>query len=196
MNRPQFDPSAGEAPDAATHDVALSRRLLLRRSLGVATPVVITLASLPSHAAAECVNPSGFISRATFTSRHPGGVVCTTNGPSYFGGLDNAAWPTSGRASAATQRFSEVFNANPPGGNHNTTLKAVLGGSSVFARYCVAAYANALRPPMRYPITVDQARALWVTIKGGASAFPAFPQPSLGWDESTTLDWLSTVMNP
>jgi len=197
MTTPQFDSTAGDTPDAATPADALSRRLLLRRSLGAATPVVMTLASLPSHAAAECVNPSGFISRATFNSRHPGGVVCTTNGPTYFKFLNNAAWPTSGGVSAATLRFSVVFNAAPPGGHRGTTLKAVLTGStSTYAKYCVAAYANALSPPVGYPVTVEQARALWVTIRGGVAAFPAFPSPSLGWDETKTLDWLSTVMNP
>lgn len=199
MTAPQFDPIIGEALEATTPAVALSRRLLLRRSLGAATPVVLTLASMPSHAAAECVNPSGFISRATFNSRHPGGMVCTTNGPTHFANLDNAAWPTSGGSSAATEPFAAVFNAIPPGGDSSTTLKAVLTGSSTaYAKYCVAAYANALSPPVNYPMTVNQARALWVTIKGGTlpSGTTPFPQASLGWDETKTLDWLSSVMNP
>ena len=198
MTSPHTDTPPGDAPDAASPSAAPTRRLLLRRGLGVATPVVLTLASLPSHAADACINPSGFISRATFNSRHPGGVVCTTNGPTYFSSLGDVAWPTSGGISAATQRFAAVFNAIPPGGNRSTTLKAVLTGSSTYAKYCVAAYANALSPPVGYPMSVNQARALWVTIKGGvppASTSP-FPQASLGWDETKTLDWLSTVMNP
>lgn len=197
MTTPQFDPPASGRPDEATPAEALSRRSLLRRSLGVATPVVMTLASLPSHAAAECINPSGFISRATFNSRHPGGVVCTTNGPAYFAGLDNTAWPTSGGVSAATLRFTAVFNAVPPGGARSTTLKAVLSSSSSdFAKYCVAAYANALSPPVGYPMSGNQARALWVTIKGGTlpTSTSPFPQTSLGWDEAKTLDWLRSVM--
>lgn len=201
MTAPQFDPITGDAAELATPTGALSRRLLLRRSLGAATPVMLTLASMPSHAAAECVNPSGFISRATFNSRHPGGMVCTTNGPTYFANLSDAAWPTPAGSgnTAATQTFKDVFNAIPPGGTNGTTLKVVLtGASSAFAKYCVAAYANALSSPLNYPMTVNQARALWVTIKGGtlpASTSP-FPQASLGWDEAKTLDWLASVMNP
>ncbi len=199
MTSPHTDPTAVDAPDAATTADALSRRLLLRRSLGVATPVVLTLASLPSHAADACINPSGFISRATFNSRHPGGVVCTTNGPTYFANLDDAAWPQVAGVSAATLTFKAVFNETASGGKRKVTLKAVLtGSSSNFAKYCVAAYANALSPPVGYPMSVNQARALWVTIKGGvlpASTSP-FPQASLGWDETKTLEWLQYVMNP
>jgi hypothetical protein len=197
MTAPQIDSTAGDTPVSVTPADALSRRLLLRRSLGVATPVVLTLASLPSHAAAGCVNPSGFISNATFNSRHPGGVVCTTNGPTYFSSLDDALWPKAGNVSSATQRFAIVFKGSPSS-SRSTTLKEILiGPYSNYAKYCVAAYANALRPPVGYPMTVDQASALWVTIKGGGSSpLPAFPQPSLGWDETKTLNWLTTVMNP
>ena len=203
MTSPHTDTPPGDAPDAASPSAAPTRRLLLRRGLGVATPVVLTLASLPSHAAAACINPSGFISRATFNSRHPGGVVCTTNGPTYFAGLADASWPTSGGLSAAGLTFSAVFNSLPTGGtgpsNSAITLKQVLTGSyGNFAKYCVALYANALSPPTGFLTTVDQARALWGTVSGSTlpSGTSSFPQPSLGWSEATALEWLATVMSP
>ena len=199
MTSPHTDTPPGDAPDAASPSAAPTRRLLLRRGLGVATPVVLTLASLPSHAAAACINPSGFISRATFNSRHPGGVVCTTNGPTHFAGLADTSWPTSGGQSAAGLTFMAVFNSIPPGGTGSTTLKVVLNGSyGNFAKYCVALYANALSPPTGFLTTVAQARALWgtvsrLTLPAGTSSFP---QPPLDWTEPTALDWLATVMSP
>ena len=199
MTTPHTDTTPGDVPDAASPTAAPSRRLLLRRGLGAATPVMLTLASLPSHAAAACINPSGFISRATFNSRHPGGVVCTSNGPTHFAGLADTSWPTSGGQSAAGLTFMAVFNSIPPGGTGSTTLKEVLNGTySNFAKYCVALYANALLPPTGFLTTVDQARALWGTVSGITipSGTSSFPQPPLVWDVPTALDWLATVMSP
>ena len=183
--KPEHD-NADVAPDST-----VSRRLLLRRSLGVATPVVMTLASLPSHAAAVCVNPSGFISPATFNSRHPGGMVCTVRrGPSYFASLPLTSWPSA-------DLFAEVFGAPPPGGDLVTTLKQVLGGNYDFAKYCVAAYANASapNPPLNFPITLAQSRALFKTITLGSPPAGLAPFPSFTWTELQALEWLRTVMN-
>ncbi len=174
----------------ALHDSTVSRRLLLRRSLGVATPVVMTLASLPSHAAAVCVNPSGFISQTTFNSRHPGAMVCTARGPNYFATLAPASWPS-------TALFATVFGAlASPSANRSVTLKQVLAGSySEFAKYCVAAYANASNPPPNFPMTVLQARALFKTITTGTPPTGLAAFPSFTWTEAQALDWLRTVMN-
>lgn len=179
--------SSGDVPPDST---TVSRRLLLRRSLGVATPVVMTLASLPSHAAAACVNPSGFISVATFNSRHPGGVVCTDRGPNYFASLAVGSWPS-------TERFAAVFGAlASPSANRSVTLKAVLSGQyPEFAKYCVAAYANASNPPLNFPITVAQSRALFKTIAQGTPPSGLAAYPPFTWTETQALDWLRTVMN-
>ena len=171
-------------------DPTVTRRLLLRRSLGVAAPVVMTLASLPSHAAGVCINPSGFISQATFNSRHPGGMVCTDRGPNYFATLDVGSWPS-------TVMFTTVFGAlASPNANRSATLKEVLSPQyPEFAKYCVAAYANASNPPLNFPITLPQSRALFKTITQGTppSGLPAFP--SFAWNEFQALEWLRTVMN-
>jgi hypothetical protein len=176
--------------------------VVLRRGLSAATPVVMTLASMPAHAEAACVNPSGFISRATFNSRHPGAIVCSANGPSHFKALADSAWPVVGSASAASLRFTAIFGGPLLTGapNRNVTLKDVLASNvyPAFAKYCVALYANALLPPPGFPVTVDQARALWATIRNGtmpSGVSVPFPALALGWDETKTLDWLSTVMN-
>ena len=171
-------------------DCPVSRRLLLRRSLGVATPVVMTLASLPSHAAAVCVNPSGFISQATFNSRHPGGMVCTVQGPNHFDSLPLTSWPSA-------DRFAAVFGAlASPSASRAETLKQVLSGPySEFAKYCVAAYANASNPPLNFPITLAQSRALFKTITQGSPPAGLAPFPSFTWTELQALEWLRTVMN-
>lgn len=182
-------------PEQASADMApdrtVSRRLLLRRSLGVATPVVMTLASLPSHAAAVCINPSGYISRDTFNSRHPGGTVCTVQGPNYFASLGDASWPSG-------ERFAAIFGALAgPSASRALTLKQVLVGPtfSEFAKYCVAVYANARNPPLNFPVNVPQARALFKTITQGSPPMGLAPFPSFAWTEQQALEWLRTVMN-
>ena len=185
MTQSKPEQSNGDLPP----DSPVSRRLLLRRSLGVATPVVMTLASLPSHAAAVCINPSGFISQATFNSRHPGAMVCTTQGPSHFASLAVGAWPS-------TSRFASIFGALPPGGDRTTTLKQVLDGAYPdFAKYCVAAFANASIPLPNFPITLLQSQALYKTITQGTPPMGLAPFPSFPWTELQALEWLRTVMN-
>ena len=182
-------------PEQASADVApdstFSRRLLLRRSLGVATPVVMTLASLPSHAAAVCINPSGFISQPTFNSRHPGGMVCTVQGPNYFVALGDASWPSG-------EQFRLIFGALAgPSASRTQTLKQALVDPTIseFAKYCIALYANARNPPLNFPVNVSQARALFKTITQGSPPTGLAPFPSFTWTEQQALEWLRTVMN-
>ena len=169
----------------------VSRRRFARA--GVAVPVVLTMASLPVHAAPLCLNPSGFISQNTNLSRHPGSTVCSTMGPVYWAAAADDVWP--GGAAVKSTFFNSVF-----GGSSITTLIDVVTSGSEFDKYCVAAFLNAklTSPPANFPLTLAQARGLWGTIKGSAlptgATAPNIPVTSPAWDEATAVRWLKTVM--
>lgn len=186
-HQPQEQGAApAEVAEARTLASARRRRLI---KLGAVSPVVLTAVSRPVHAAGTCVNPSGFISVPTFNSRHPGALVCTSQGPSYWNGV--AAGHHSD--SPYKEQFKTIF-----GGSSNTKLYDVLASGAEFDRYCVAAYLNAWSGTAGFPITVSQARAIWattmgVTLPAGLSPYPA---ATLGWDQAMTLTWLKSLMSP
>lgn len=175
-----------------------SRRQLLK-AVGAGSPVVLTLVSVPVQAT-QCVMPSGYISATTFASRHPGGTVCTTNGPNFFNANGTATyWPTSSPNTQSLQ-FSDatLFGSNPEGAasSHLTdTMKQVLGSgyASVFTKYCIAAYLNARIGTANFPLTPTQALDLWKYFKGGTIARPSWVPTA--WDIGIALTWLQTQMN-
>lgn len=169
-----------------------TRRAWLTRSALVATPVVASLASAPVHAATGvCVLPSGFISATTFLSRHPGAVVCTSNGPTYW--LNNpGAWPAS---TPTTTVFSVAFPGALEGSMvaGTTTLLNVLAGPfSNFVKYIIAALLNARNATSGFPLTDTQVIAVWNRFRNGGS--PGLVPPS--WTEGDAVAWLATLMNP
>ncbi len=184
--------SAAPTPEVTTLRGGLVSRRRFARA-GAAVPVVLSMASLPVHAAPLCINPSGFISATTFTSRHPGGTVCSTMGPVYWAAAADNVWP--GGAAVKSTRFKRVF-----GGSSITTLIDVVTSGSEFDKYCVAAFLNAklTSPPANFPLTLAEARGLWGTIKGSAlptgATAPNIPVTSPAWDEATAVRWLKTVM--
>ena len=100
------------------------------------------------------------------------------------------SWRAASRASAARSI------AHPTPALRDVALKQVLiGPYSEFAKYCVAAYANASNPPLNFPITLAQSRALFKTITLGSPPAGLAPFPSFTWTELQALEWLRTVMN-
>lgn len=180
-------PEPSTSSQAAAQLAQPSRRKLLLR-VGAAAPVVLTAVSRPVHATGACINPSGFISVATFNSRHPNAPVCTSKGPTSWKSVCN----NNPNTSPYNSRFSTVF-----GNGKTDTLKTVLGNGTEFERYCVAAFLNANAGTAGFPITKLQAQAIWSTIRGGTAPAGTVPYPAtaLGWDETKTLAWLKALMS-
>lgn len=185
----------------ASGNLVARRRLLM--GAGAAAPIVLTMASMPAHANGACINPSGFISAATYASRHPGGVppVCTTNGPSYWKALDKTLWPgykaataTASEVNTQTKKFKNVF-----GGSNTATLISVLTNGKEFEKYCVAAFLNASKGGIaNFPLSVAQSKGLYTTIVGGVlptgAVKPTIPVTTPPWNEAKAVDWLKIVM--
>ena len=198
-------------PEAGAGDVRAN--LLARRRLligaGAAAPVVLTMASMPAHANGACINPSGFISAATYASRHPSGnpAPCTTQGPNFWlRDFDNGKvnWPTA-MPNTRQSKFSAIFGGTALQGDPK--LWEVLKGKSVvgqpvvvysdFAKYCVAAYLNSRTLGGSFPLSTNQARGLYSAIKLGSvptgSSNP-IPVTNPAWDEARAMVWLQMVM--
>lgn len=181
------------APSASVDaPVVPSRRAWLARGAVMATPVIASLASAPVHAAGVCVLPSGFVSAATFLSRHPGAMLCTNQGPTYWVGAFPTGWPTAA-PDTTTALFSTIFGGTLEAGMAGLTLKQVLDGAfSPYAKYCIAAYLNARNGTAGFPLSDTQATAVWLHFRGG----PTTSLIPMSWVEATSLSWLQTLMDP
>lgn len=179
---------AQDGTDAAHR---LARRRMLRRSLGMAAPVVLTLASAPVSAG-SCVSASSFVSAATFASRAPKGVSalsCSGQSPSSWAAAYN--WPAGVDRNTAT--FAEKLGEPPLSSFESTaTLLDVLQQSGTLEAHVAAvwlsAYAGALMPPFE---DGDAVRAVWSNIRANGGFFkPGDPElPAL--TEQGTLQWLA-----
>lgn len=185
--------SSGLSPAQDGADAArrLARRSMLRRSLGMAAPVVLTLASGPVSAG-TCMSASSFVSAATFASRAPKGVVvlsCTGLSPSAWAG--SPSWPAGvDRLTATfTEKLGEPpLSALPPTA---TLLEALQQASTMEAHIAavwLSAYAGMLAAPFE---DGDAVRAVWSNIRGNGGFFkPADPHlPAL--TEQGTRQWLA-----
>ena len=168
-----------------------ARRRMLRRSLGVAAPVVLTLASAPV-AAGTCVSASSFVSAATFASRAPKGVSalsCSGQSPSSWAATYE--WPTGVDRNSAT--FTDKLGEPPlaafPSG---VTLLEVLQQSSSMEAHIAAvwlsAYAGTLAPPFE---DGDAVRAVWSNIRGNGGFFKPGDTELPALTEQGTLQWLA-----
>lgn len=183
---PPTDPTP--PTDAAPRNAA--RRAWLRKGAVAATPVLASLASAPVHAAGVCVLPSGFISVATFNSRHPGAMTCVGNrGPNYWAATP-AAW--TGPTLPSTP-FLTVFISPEGGMTPAETMAAVLTGAySLLAKYSIAAYLNAELGTPGFPLLPAQVVAVWRHFRGGPTT--ALIPPS--WTELDAVTWLQSLMDP
>jgi len=166
-------------------DVHASRRLMLRRSLGTVAPVVATLVS-GRVSAQTCINASGFVSAATYASRHPNGTppICQGVSPSNLA-ANGSSW---GDVPKGT-KFNTIFAS---GGNYKRTrdpkVMNELKGSNRLSMCVSAAYLNAKRGSAGYVVTADQAVAIWRGLCYGGTYTP--PGLSRAWSKDETLAWL------
>jgi hypothetical protein len=180
------------------------RRLLM--GAGAAAPIVLTMASMPAHANGACINPSGFISAATYASRHPGGVPspCTTQDPNYWlrqwSVAGKPGWLKDPLPNTRTSKFSAIFGGPQLSGDP-TLIQVLQGSHSNFAKYCVAAYLNSRTGVPNFPLLTDEVRGLYSTIKGVGSfptgaKKPTIPVTTPPWNEDVAVAWLQRVMGP
>lgn len=196
----QQSPSAETVPD-----VAMPSRRGLLKGLGVGSPVLLTLASAPVQAASVCIMPSGYISAATFNSRHQGASVCTNQGPTFFkNNKSNAAyWPTGNPNTQSLQFKDTLLFGSAPDGSGTDIAKQehkmfqVLNRAytSDFTKFCIAAYLNARTLPTGWPadLTPEKVVALWRYFK--ASGGPPTWIPA-AWTIAEAEDWLRDLMSP
>ena len=185
-------------PDAVRS--AESRRRMLRRSLGMTAPVVLTLNSMPV-AAGQCLSASAFISAATFASRQPpastGSLSCAGASPEDWA-RDTTRWP-GGVQSGTT--FHKEFGSKPltRGFNAGTTLLEVLQQPGTVEAHVTAALLNAHRGGMTPPFDLpSNVLALWANIRANGGYYrsgdPASQQPAM--TPQGTLDWLALTWKP
>ncbi len=203
MNQRQSE--SNQKHDTIGADLAggVSRRRMLRRGLGVAAPVVATLASGPVSAG-SCLNPSGFASMATFKSRHPGGLNnCSGKTPTAWHQLDASLWPSGvikadigSPITTPSTKFNDIFGASF-GLTGNPSLDAVLqmsfgAGTAVsIAPGIVAlwldAKANLVGTPAAF--TPAQVVTIWQNIYTNLGAYK--PSGGTVWTSQQTVDWIT-----
>jgi hypothetical protein len=186
--------------------VRLSRRNLLRRSLRVVPPAVVTLASAPVSAGI-CLNASGFVSAPTFASRHPGmGENCAGQSPAAWAD-DNAVWPSKFvnqngktrdlskgdlKGNGSGTKFNAVFTKDL---TSKPSLRVALNGYSpvatmhTVAAAVVALWLNAMTGKTGGVFTAADAKVIWENIaaNGGYKPNPSGPT----WTLQQTQDWLA-----
>lgn len=165
-----------------------SRRFWLRRGVVAASPVVASLISAPVYAASACVLPSGFGSITTLKSRHPDAMVCTGQGPNFWANATNDA--------RTGVKLKDAFSVNPNVEPRltNPSLKEVLIGGSVFAKYSVAAYLNATYPPSSgFPLNPQQAKDVYTSYRPAVAVKAPLV---LTWNEGQAIEWLQILMSP
>lgn len=198
------DPSAREdLPVQPSEQVAVDggRRKLLRGA-AAATPVLATVVSTPVHAldpGGMCLNPSGFISQTTFSSRNPGAVTtCVSTGPSFYQSQLSSSSRTSRNMfpnALRDAKFVDIFLAigSEAAINPNDKIRDVLSSpsSSALAKFCIAAYLNANAGAPGFPVTKTQAVDIWGHFRRGVTA-PFIPSY---WGETThAIPWFQTLM--
>ena len=197
-------PISGESTAGPSDEASAAlhaRRKLLRGGLGSAVPVLATFVSGPVGAS-TCMQPSGFVSVATFNSRNPNGLNnCAGSSPSVW--ISTTYWPTgvtkgntTGDAGKGTgTKFNSIF---APALTIDYSLLVVLGKYTdpdpvlVAAAGIVALWLNAKAGKTGSPpvITSDDAVKLWANIGShGGAYYP--PAPGVPWTVAQTKAWLA-----
>lgn len=179
---------ARDGTDAAHR---LDRRRMLRRSLGVAAPVVLTLASAPV-AAGQCVSASSFVSAATFASRAPKGVYAMScSGQSPSGWAASYDWPTGVDRNTAT--FASKLGEPPLSAFPATvTLLEVLQQPSSMEAHIAAVWLSAYAGTLAAPFEDgDAVRAVWSNIRGNGGFFRPGNAELPALTEQGTRQWLA-----
>lgn len=195
----------GDRPDSPTSGDEASRRdarrRMLRRSLGVATPTVLTLASNPVTAC-TCVAASSFASLATFNSRMPTGTTpCVGKTPSWW--CSQYTWP--GGCPSRSAKFKDIFGGSSylggttTGFTDSTTLvqamQATGRSNNPLAAAIVATYLNVASGKTSATIlTTTGVVNLWKTLVASPYYYKPTPTSSIQWNAAQTLVWLNEMM--
>lgn len=157
--------------DSAERSRLENRRRMLRRSLGAAAPVVLTLGSMPVSAG-QCISASAFVSTTAFQSRQ------ATYNPLPCLGLSPTDWaqrsPYWPGGLLPTRKFHQEFGSQglSPGFNGNTTLLDALNAPTTIEAHVVAALLNAHRggmtDPFDSPVNIV---AIWANIRTNGGFF-------------------------
>jgi hypothetical protein len=173
-----------------------SRRRLLRRGVGAA-PVIATFTAMPVSAS-TCLMPSGFISVATFNSRHPNGLTNCSGGksPSSWAATHQNAWPEGVQKGSLPNggngtKFNAIFD---PDLLDNPSLYVLLNGysgtadSKNVAAAIAALYLNAKsNVSIAQVFALEDILALWTNI---ATNLGYKPPTGPTWSFAETLSFL------
>lgn len=195
-------PDAAPEQPSRDHRSVEARRRMLRRSLGLASPVVLTLASAPVSAG-TCITASGFVSANAHASLQPRGAqTCHGQSPDSW----KTEWERSayrekdriwrGLSVSGTHPFHSAITLGAPvlsssGFSGTPTLFEVLSRPTTIEAYVTAAWLNAQRyTDMPYPFNDAGAiKAIWANIAAhGGYYAPGDGKPDMTRDG--TFHWL------
>ena len=195
---------SGKTAAGSSNDVNAAlqaRRNVLRGGVGTAVPILATFVSGPVGAS-TCMQPSGFVSVATFNSRNPNGLNnCTGSSPALW--ISASTWPTgvvkgntTGDAGKGTgTKFNSIFS---PALTIDYSLLCVLGKYAdpdpqlVAAAGIAALWLNAKAGKTGTPAVFlpEGAVQLWANIGShGGAYYP--PAPGTPWTVAQTQAWLA-----
>jgi hypothetical protein len=162
---------------------------MLRRSLGTAAPVVLTLSSLPV-AAGQCISASAFVSSSAFQSRQARSTSDLCMGLSPTEWVQQLPYWPGGLL--PSKKFHQEFGTHTLSadfGNQSVTLLDVLNAPGTIEAHVVAALLNAHRgrmsPPFDSPTDVI---AIWNNIRANGG----FYKPSSAGAEQPAMTPLGT----
>jgi hypothetical protein len=195
MDMQQTESSSGtqrESALAAAVRGTESRRRLLRRSLGMAAPVVLTLTSAPVSAG-MCVTASSFVSASTFASRQSTQPSRSRpcNGQSPTAWAESMDWPVG--VDRDTAIFKDVLDGAPISGFlPNVTLLEVLQQPNTLEA-CVAAvwlsaYSGGMPPPFE---DGDAVKVIWANISTNNGAYSPPELNAQPLTPAGTREWLA-----
>ncbi|WP_298234154.1 hypothetical protein [uncultured Azohydromonas sp.] len=174
MVHPHLQQDHAQQPADADARRLESRRRMLRRSLGTAAPVVLTLSSMPV-AAGQCISASAFVSSATFQSRQ----ARLSSEPCL--GLSPTEWvqklPYWPGGLKPTRKFHQEFgehilSAEFDHGKGSVTLLDVLNAPNTIEAHVTAALLNAYRGQMTQPFDSPAAViAIWHNIRANGGFY-------------------------
>ena len=178
------------AQDGAEARRLESRRRMLRRSLGTAAPVVLTLGSLPVSAG-QCVSASAFVSATAFQSRQSGVNLLPCLGLSPTDWLQRVPYWPGGLTTK--RKFHQEFGTHALSREFDSaaTLLDVLNVPACIEAHVTAALLNAYRGGMSPPFdSPDAIVAIWNNIRANGGFYRGSgEQPAM--TPLGTLQWLA-----
>lgn len=176
---------------AAKASARASGRRRFVRGVGLATPVVLTMASR-SALARTCFSPSAQASITLDNSRAQGGASCSGRSPGYWWNAKKNHpddWSASG---AEGVLFSSIF----PGGFPDKTLREVLGLNGnqdqwQLGAHLVAAWCNLQTGKVPSSVlSLQTMQAMWAGRSGSYQ-----PVPGVFWNGEDIVKYIQTTFS-